>query len=407
MKLTEKIIAGLKLPEGVDERLFSDDDLTGLSLRLRRGVRGIARSWVYRYAIAGASRKVTFDFAGHNLAAARKRAGDLQARIRLGHDPAQERAQTRADVGQTLAATLKVYLPQKKLNLRPRSYEQVERHLLTHCEPLHRLPLRLISTPDVSERHLAIANASGRTAATNVLRSLSAFFDWSLRQGRVERNPCLGVERFPDRRRDRVLNAAEIKAVWDATAGTDEYSTIVRLLLLTGCRANEIAGLRFDEIYSDRIVLPAERVKNKRAHVVPLTATMLTILNGRPRSTGKNTVFGRGSGHLTGWSCFTGWSQGKTALDARIKAAGHTLPRWVNHDLRRTLATGMGELGVEPHVIEAVLNHASGFRRGVGGTYNRAKLERQVRAALNMWDTHVREIVEGRTTGDRVVPFRA
>ena len=67
----------------------------------------------------------------------------------------------------------------------------------------------------------------------------------------------------------------------------------------------------------------------------------------------------------------------------------------------------MGELGVEPHVIEACLNHASGFRRGVGGTYNRARLEKQVWQALNLWDTHVREIVEGRIAGDRVVPFRA
>ena len=172
----------------------------------------------------------------------------------------------------------------------------------------------------------------------------------------------------------------------------------MRLLLLTGCRANEIAGLTWGEVYSDRIVLPAERVKNGRQHSIPLTATMRAILDGRERRA--EQVFGREGGR------FTGWSQGKAALDARIAAAGHTLKPWVNHDLRRTLATGMGELGVEPHVIEAALNHASGFRRGVGGTYNRAKLERQVGQALNLWDTHVREIVEGRTTGDRVVPFR-
>src|SRR5262245_61852636 len=131
MKLTEKVVAGLKLPAGVDDWLVSDDDLTGLNLRLRRGAKGIARSWIYRYTIAGAERRLTFDFAGHNLAAARKRAGDLQARIRLGHDPAEERARTRADVEQTVAATLQTYLPQKKLTLRPRSYTEVERHLLT------------------------------------------------------------------------------------------------------------------------------------------------------------------------------------------------------------------------------------------------------------------------------------
>ena len=88
-----------------------------------------------------------------------------------------------------MAATLKTYLPQKKLNLRPRSYDQVERHLLIYYKPLHRLPLRLITTRDVCARYLAIANGSGRTTATNSWRSLSAFFDWCLRQGLVERNP--------------------------------------------------------------------------------------------------------------------------------------------------------------------------------------------------------------------------
>src|SRR5262245_3508634 len=244
MKLTEKTIAGLKLPAGVGEKLFNDDDLTGLYLRLRRGANGVSRSWVYRYAIAGTPRKLTFDYAGHSLAAVRKRAGDLQARIRLGHDPAQARAQTRADVGQTVEATFKTYLPQKRLTLRPRSYSEVERHLLSYWEPLHRLPLQLVTIRDVSARYLAIANDSGRTTATNCWRSLSAFFDWCVRQGLIERNPALGVERFPDRKRDRVLAAHEIKAIWDATAGADDYSAIVRLLLLSGCRAREIAELK-------------------------------------------------------------------------------------------------------------------------------------------------------------------
>jgi integrase len=402
MKLTEKTVAGLKLPANVEERLFSDADLTGLSLRLRRGVNGVARSWVYRYSIAGIPRKVTFDFAGHNLAAARKRAGDLQARIRLGHDPAQERAQTRADAQQTLEATLRGYLPMKKQTLRPRSYVEVERHLLIYWKPLHGLSLRLVTTRDVSARYLAIAEGNGRTTATNSWRSLSAFFDWALRLGLIERNPCPGVERFPDRKRNRVLSAAEIKAVWDATAGPDDYSAIVRLLLLTGCRAGEVAALRWDEVYSDRIVLPPERTKNKRPHTIPLTATMHEILDGRERRPGKDHVFGR---RLDG--PFTGWGESKAALDSRIKAAGVAMKPWTNHDLRRTLATGMGELRISPHVIEAALNHVSGFRHGVAGVYNHAQLEEPVRFALEAWDAHVQEIVSGRVTGDRVVPFRA
>jgi integrase len=199
-----------------------------------------------------------------------------------------------------------------------------------------------------------------------------------------------------------VLGAAEIKAVWEATAGPDDYSAIVRLLLLTGCRASEIAGLRWDEVYSDRIVLPPERTKNGRQHSVPLTSTMRAILSGRERRPGKEHVFGR---RLDG--PFTGWGESKAALDARIKAARVAIKPWVNHDLRRSFATGLGELGTEPHVIECTINHASGFRHGVGGTYNHAKLERQVRQAFNLWDAHVHEIVEGRVGGDRVVPFRA
>jgi integrase len=274
VRLNKKTIAQLSLPADRDEQLFSDDDLTGLSLRLRRGAAGVGKSWVYRYTIAGKPRKPTLDFAGHDLAAARKWAGDLQARIRLGYDPGRERAQVRAEAGQTVLATLRVYLPQKKLKLRERSYRELERHLLVHFRPLHHIPLRQVIAGDVSTRYLTLANTAGRTTATNSWRSLSAFFSWCMRQGVVDRNPCLGVERFPDRKRDRVLSAAEIKAVWDATSGDDDYSAIIRLLLLGGSRAGEIGGLKWDEIYSDRIVLPANRVKTNRQHTIFLTKTM-------------------------------------------------------------------------------------------------------------------------------------
>lgn len=398
MKLTEKVVAGLTLPDGVNERLFSDDEVTGLSVRLRRGANGVTRSWAYRYMVAGVARKVTFDFAGHSLADIRKRAGDLQARVRLGADPAQERAQTQADVQRTMAATLPTYLPEKRAHLRPRSYVEVERHLLHYCKPLHRIPLRLVTTRDVTDRHLAIAAESGRTTATNTLRSLSAFFTWAELQGLIDKNPCRGVECFPDRKRDRVLSAVEIKAVWDATAGSDDYSAVVRLLLLSGARANEIARLRWDEVFADRIVLPPERVKNGKRRVIPLTPAMRAVLDGRPRRSGREHVFGPpGRG-------FSGWSESKRALDCRIREAGIVMEPWVNHDLRRTLSTGLNELGVLPHVVEVLLGHA-GFRDRTAAHYNFAQYEGAVRHALGVWDQHIGAIAEGRTTGDRVVPL--
>jgi integrase len=398
MKLTEKSIAKLHLPAGVDERLFSDDTLSGLSLRLRRGANGIAKSWVYRYTIAGVPRKLTLDFAGHDLAAARKCAGDLQARIRLGHDPEQERAQTRANIGQTVGAVLQTYLSQKKLTLRPRSYTETERHLLVDYAPLHRLPLRRVSTADITTRNVAIATTKGRTTATNSLRAFSAFLAWAMRQGLIDRNLCMGVERFEVGERDRVLSADEVKAIWDATAGPGDFSAITRMLLLTGCRADEIAGLQFDEIRFDRLELPAERTKTGAPLSLPLTPTMRTILDSQERSNSKY-VFGRLDG-----SQFSGWSGSKKALNARIAATGFVMKGWRTHDLRRTLSTGMGELEISSDTIDRIINHAMPKVRKI---YNHAKLERAKREALMLWDAHVRAIAEGRITGDRIVPVNS
>jgi integrase len=399
VKLTEKTVAALALPAGRDEQLIGDDALAGLALRLRRGAGGVARSWVYRYAIGRAARKATLDFAGHSLADARKWAGDLQARVRLGADPNRERAKTRAEAEQTVGAALRTYLPQKKATLRERPYREVERHLMVCFKPLHRTTLRHVVPGDVSARYAKLAEERGRTTATNALRSLSAFFAWGVKQGLIDRNPCLAVERFPDRKRERVLSATEIKALWDATSDASDYSAIIRLLALTGARAGEIGGLKWSEVNSDRIVLPAERVKTNRPHTIFLTATMRALLDSRVRRPGDEFVFGRRRGRP-----FTGWGESKIALDKRIEESGAVMAAWVVHDLRRTLATGTGELGIAPHVIEAAIGHASGFRHGVGGLYNRSALEAPIREALDAWGAHVREIVEGRVSGDRVVP---
>ena len=146
-----------------------------------------------------------------------------------------------------MLATLRIYLPQKKLKLRERSYRELERHLSVHFQAAAHIPLRQVAAGDVSARYLTLANTAGRTTATNAWRSLSALFAWGMRQGLVDRNPSLGINAFPTA---SVIasRAAEIKAVWDATSGDDDYSAIIRLLLLCGARASEIGGLRWDKI---------------------------------------------------------------------------------------------------------------------------------------------------------------
>ena len=97
----------------------------------------------------------------------------------------------------------------------------------------------------------------------------------------------------------------------------------------------------------------------------------------------------------------------KKLLDAALAERGHKFEPWVLHDLRRSVATHMGEMGILPHVIEVALNHVSGARKGVAGVYNKSKLEQPKRQALEAWGEHLQSHIEGRAPSGTVVPFRA
>ena len=160
--------------------------------------------------------------------------------------------------------------------------------------------------------------------------------------------------------------------------------------MLTGQRANEIAGLRWSEIVNDEIKLPPIRTKNGRSHVIPIVPAVQAILDSRRRGDDE-FVFGRREG------CgFRGWGVCKEALDKRISNTGAKIEHWTHHDLRRSMATHMAESGTPPHIIEAILNHVSGHKSGVGGVYNRASYEPQKRQTLERWADHLETIVSGK-----------
>jgi integrase len=212
---------------------------------------------------------------------------------------------------------------------------------------------------------------------------------WAMGQGLVDSNPVIGTNLAPEQSRSRMLSLTELAAVWRACDGAEgAYGRIVRLLILTGHRRQEIGSLRWDEIRNNAIVLPPERTKNKRTHAVPLSTAAMALV-GPP--TGDLYFFGARP--------YTSWSQGKHRLDAAL-----TLAPWVLHDIRRSVATGMAEIGIQPHIIEAVLNHTSGHRAGVAGIYNHATYDREKRQALDLWAEHVTALVESREPD--VVPLR-
>jgi integrase len=392
MKLIQKTIADLTLAEGKTETIVFDDSLSGFGLRIRAGG---SRTWIYQYKIGDRNRRVTLgSLAALTPAQARETAAEMHAMVRLGRDPAGEKTEGRARAAETMLAVAQSYLAYQSGHLRPRSYRQVERHLLRYCKPLHGLQLQKIDKRTIAARLSDVASSSGAVTANLTRNSLSAFFTWAMRQGMLDSNPAAGVNRHPQQSRTRVLSDTELRIVWDAL-GSDDFSTIVRLLILTGQRRDEIGSLAWAEITDDQIVLPPQRTKNKRGHRIPIVPAVRSILDSRQRNGA--FVFGR---YPT--KPFSSWGACKANLDQRIKAAGHQLEPWTLHDLRRTMRSNLGALGVRPDIAEMVIGHS---RATIISTYDRYTYQPEIADALQRWVEFVMSVVEGRKS--KVVPLRA
>jgi integrase len=351
-------------------------------LRIRNG----KASFVYQYAFGTApnrvNRRITLGgFPGLPAEKARDLAQDLSAKVRLGGDPALDKQTRRAEARNTFGAVVDKYLEMRKATHRPSTHREVARYLRNYAKPLHNLPVKSIGRQNIA--NLLDAVASRGTVTSNRMRSsLSAIFSWAMKRGIVDGNPVIGTERPAERSRDRVLSDSEIGIIWKA-APDDDFGAITKLLILSGQRRDEISALRWSEIDfdNDTILLPAERCKNKRAHEVPLSAPMKAILSSRKRIPDRDLVFGKRDVPIAGW----GWR--KERLDAAIGAKIKT--PWTFHDLRRSCASGMANIGILPHVIESVLNHQSGTKRGTAGVYNRSDYKPEKTDALQKWGIHV------------------
>jgi integrase len=196
------------------------------------------------------------------------------------------------------------------------------------------------------------------------------------------------------------LSDAELRLIWSACQ-SDAFGRIVQLLILTGCRRSEVGDLKWSEIDFDTgvMVIPGERIKGKRPLILTLPPAALEILRTVPRRDGQEFVFGGKSGRAG----FIGYAYATMALNARIAAAaGRPLAPWTLHDLRRTMRTGLGCIGVAPHIAELVIGHS---RQGVEAIYDRHSYQPEIKTALLRWAEHVAGIVEGR--GSKVVPLYA
>ena len=225
--------------------------------------------------------------------------------------------------------------------------------------------------------------ASGTPYRAN--RSLSALkklMNWALDRGMIEVNPIAGLKPpHRERAREVVLSDEELLSLMRGADGEGyPFGTAITMLILTGQRRSEVAEMRWSEIDIERALwtIPAGRSKNGQSHEVPLSAPALRLLKSLPRFLASDWVF-----TTTGRVPISGFGRAKRRL---CPAAGAT--NWRIHDIRRTVASGMARIGVDPHVIEKVLNHKSGIISGVAAVYNRYAYENEKRDALERWATH-------------------
>lgn len=310
-----------------------------------------------------------------SLATAREKAIDVLRQVDEGIDPTRRRRSSDMKV----EAVCREFI---RLHAQPRnkSWREAERILERELIAIFgQRDIRDIKRWDVLEI-MDAAVARGSTYQANRIHSnIRKLFNWCIERGIVETSPIVGLK-APTKEvsRDRVLDDDEIERLL-AACRNDVYPfrQFVPMLLATAQRRGELAEMSWSEIdITEKVwVIPAERSKNSKPHVVPLSAYALEVLSAVPRFTDCDYVF-----TTTHRSPVSGFSKMLRRLAERSETSD-----WRLHDLRRTAASGMARAGVSPHVVEKVLNHISGTISGVAAIYNRYGYDSEKRVALEQW----------------------
>jgi integrase len=395
MELREGIAKLIAVPSGKRDVLVWDTKAPGVFLRKFKGGRAM---WGVRYHIGGKTRQMTLYDAGEKgtLAKARSQAADVRAKARLGTDVLGDRQAQVAAAARTvtLGKLIELYIADRRESWRPSYRYEVERYLSKSWWGLADIPVEAVARKDIVKVVDEIAAASGKVSADRARTALSGLYSWAIDRGHVDASPVLHIKsRAGDIRRERTLTAEELRIVWAASDEVSpDYGRIVRLLILTGQRRDEIGFLHWAEVQNGdgmRLEIPGSRTKNKRPHIVPLSAEAIAELP--PKSNHRTTLFG--SQDLG----FHGWSREKHELDKAIARKMPGFKPWHVHDLRRTFVTMVAELGIAPpHIIEVIVNHVSGAKAGVAGTYNKALHLEERRRALDAWGKYVAEKIAPR-----------
>lgn len=394
LKLTAKFIEGVEVQTRTD---FWDTLVAGLVLRVspptsRTPAGNKVWNCVFTRSSDGSKVRQTLGKWPHlDLERARGAALAAMAEVAAGGDPSSKRRLLKESA--TLGDLIDAYL-EKYAKLEKRSWAEDQRLLGDSYVDKKLRATKLASLRKAD--FLDIFDAKVQEGKIATARALHAVFrkmlNWAAERDLLETSPLANVK-APGKppQRDRVLTDAELGQIWNTLnekAMSVEMREVIRLLVLLGSRVAEVAEMSVGEVDLEKgeWLLPAERAKNGRQHLVPLpdlaTEILRTALSRHPDADSNSRIFSRGGTAIT-----------PNGVAQAVRKKLQVLPtRWTAHDLRRTFATRLAENGVAPHVVEALINHVSGFRSGVAGVYNRATYGPEKRAALIQWETHLLQV---------------
>jgi integrase len=328
------------------------------------------------------------------LAKARELARGKLEEIAGGEDPRTSRSQAADAEAETVTVVVERFIA-RHVKVKNRTAGEIERKLRVEVLPRWgRRRIASITQKDVIALLDSIVDRGAATQANRVLATLRKFFNWACERGTLDRSPCDRVKApSAENKRDRVLDHSELALIWQGAERLGyPFGPYFQLLILTGQRREEVAGMRWGEINSALTLwtIPRERVKNNEPHAVPLVPWARSLLASLPRIGDSDFVF-----TSTGDASISGYSKAKAALDAEIAKlnGGEPIAPFVVLDLRRTAATNWAKLGVALPTVEKLLNHVSGVFGGVSGIYNRHDFADEKKQALECWAFHLAGIL--------------
>jgi integrase len=401
--LTMKQISAAK-PQAARYVLW-DGKQAGFGLRIAPSGR---KTFILSYRLKGTRRAITASLGTYGdvtLDQARNEARKLAGTVAHGGDPmAAKRARTTAERALQAGRLVELYATalkngtasSKRLHGRPASVGYVEdtlAYLNLFARTFGKRAAASVSRRDIEQ---LMETYTGRPATQrNLHGAISRLYTWARRQDLLRDNPAADIETTTASARERFLSLAELGAIWHAAGElNDRQRDVVRLLMLTGQRRSEVAGMTWGEVNLATGVwtLPAGRTKARRQHSVPLPILAIELLQARlaqlpyPPAADESAV---ASSYRSAREPFADWYPTKRELDRRSGVTS-----WRLHDFRRSLVTHCAEAGADVAVLDTLLNHAAAVTRGgVIGTYQRATMLGPMRTVMALWNDLLSEAV--------------